>query len=57
MFDFKGLCDDVVWRRGALLLPLPPPDAVVIQLRLGHDAELWELCDTRISGMARIIEK
>ena len=41
VFDFEVLCDDVVRRRGASLSPSPPPDAVVIHLRLGDDVE-WQ---------------
>ena len=41
VFDFEVLCDDIVRRRGGSLSPLPPPDAVVIHLRLGDDVE-WQ---------------
>ena len=41
VFDFEILCDDIVRRRGGSLSPLPPPDAVVIHLRLGDDIE-WQ---------------
>ena len=41
VFDFEILCDHIVRRRSGSLSHLPPPDAVVIHLRLGDDVE-WQ---------------
>ena len=41
VFDFEILCDHIVRRRSGSLSHLPPPDAVVIHLRLGDDIE-WQ---------------
>ena len=40
-YDFEVLCDDIVRRRSGARARLPPPDAVVIHLRLGDDVE-WQ---------------
>ncbi len=45
VFDFEVLCDDIIRRRGGSLSTLPPPDAVVIHLRLGDDM-VWQWRDT-----------
>ena len=53
-YDWDVLCKDIVRRRSGVRARLPPPDAIVVHLRLGDDIEwqwrhtdLWEGEDHR----------
>ena len=38
-YDWDVLCKDIVRRRSGVRARLPPPDAIVVHLRLGDDIE------------------